>query len=162
VQLAFAASVDPQVFDSTKSSASPPVTAIELKDKVEEPPLVRVTVFAAEFVPLASLPKANEVGLTVTVAALAVVPVPVTITVCGEPVALSAMLMLADLLPVDTGLKLTDRVQLAPAAKVDPQVFDKAKSSASAPDTAIELKDRLDEPLLVTVTVFAADVVPLA
>ena len=51
-------------------------------------------------------------------------PVPVSATDCGEPDALSAMLRVALFAPVETGLKVTESVQLAPAASVDPQVFD--------------------------------------
>ena len=81
-------------------------------------------------------------------------------TVCGEPLALSAMLMLADLVPVDTGLKVTDTVQLAFAASVDPQVFDNPKSSACPPARAIDDSVKVPLPLLVTVTDLAAEVVP--
>ena len=87
-----------------------------------------------------------------TAAALAVVPVPVKVTDCGEPLALSAMLRVALFDPAETGLKVTESAQLAPAASVVPQVFDNRKSSASTPVTAIELKETLEEPLLVTVT----------
>ena len=81
-------------------------------------------------------------------------------TVWGEPLALSARLTLADLLPADTGLNVTDSGQLAFAASVDPQVFDNTKSSASTPVTLIDDSVKVPLPLLVTVTDFAAEAVP--
>ncbi len=105
------------------------------------------------------MPKATELALRVTAAPLlAVVPVPAKDTDWGEPVALSAMLMLADLEPVDTGLKVTERVQLAPPVRVEPQEFDRPKSSASAPASAMELKVTVALPLFLRVTVCAAEV----
>jgi hypothetical protein len=51
-------------------------------------------------------------------------------TGCGEPAALSTMLILARLFPADTGLNETDSEQLAFTASDAPQVFPKTKSSA--------------------------------
>lgn len=128
------------------------------------PLLVKVTVCAADVVPRACFAKANDVALNFTAGelALAAMPVPVSETVCGEPEALSVMLTLAALAPVETGVNLTDRVQLALAASVVPQVLDRLKSSACPPVNATELSVNVDVPLLVSVTVFAADVVAVA
>jgi hypothetical protein len=43
--------------------------------------------------------------------------------VCGLPEALSAMDNIAELLPLAVGVKVTLMVQLAPAARLEPQVF---------------------------------------
>ncbi len=75
------------------------------------------------------LGKDNEAALSDNVGA-PVVPVPLRVTDCGEPEALSAMLMVADFDPIDTGLKATVNAQFAPAVNTVPQVFDSMKSSA--------------------------------
>ncbi len=61
----------------------------------------------------------NQSAFSVT--AGAVTPVPVSDTLCGEP-APSATVTLATLEPVETGVNVTDTVQLAPAPRVEPQV----------------------------------------
>ena len=55
-------------------------------------------------------------------------PVPESDTDCGEPVALSAMLNVAVRDDLAVGLKVTEKVQFAPADKVAPQVVVFAKS----------------------------------
>ena len=62
------------------------------------------------------------VGLSVIDNVEAAAPVPVRATFCGEPVALSATSRVAVKVPVAAGLKLTEMVQVAPAASVVPQV----------------------------------------
>jgi hypothetical protein len=162
LQLAFAATVDPQVLVSVKSSACPPDRLIELNVTVALPLLVMVTVLADAVLPTFSSPNASEVGLTLMVAPeLPVVPVPVKATVCGDPVALSVMLMLADFAPLETGLKVTDTVQLALAARLEPHLDDKPKSSAWPPVNLMEAIDTAAVPLLVRVTDLAADDVPV-
>jgi len=51
-------------------------------------------------------------------------PVPLKLTVCGVPLALSAMERDALSVPVAPGVNVTLIVQLAPAATLVPQVFD--------------------------------------
>lgn len=63
------------------------------------------------------MPKLRLVGLSVTEGA-STIPVPVSGTLCGLPVALSAMLILALRVPVAAGVNVTEIVQLAPAASV--------------------------------------------
>lgn len=70
------------------------------------------------------------------------------------------MLRLADLDPLETGLKVTETVQLALAARLEPQLVVELKSSDSAPVTAIEVNVKVAVPLLVTVTAFADEAVP--
>jgi hypothetical protein len=71
-------------------------------------------------VPTERLPKARLEGETL---AAAEVPVPERLTVCGLPVALSAMLRDALRVPAAAGVKVTLIVQLAPASTLDPQLL---------------------------------------
>ena len=57
-------------------------------------------------------------------------------------------------------MKETDRLQLALAAKLEPQPFVSTKSSLSAPANAIEVMLRLALPLFVSFTIWAVEVVP--
>jgi hypothetical protein len=50
-------------------------------------------------------------------------PVPLRATLCGLPIALSEMLMVPVLVPLATGLKVTEIVQLAPTLTLVPQVL---------------------------------------
>ncbi len=59
----------------------------------------------------------------------------------------------ADLTPVDTGVNVTVIVQVEPAAKLEPQVFVRPKSSACAPVIAIALMETLMLPVFFMVTV---------
>lgn len=51
------------------------------------------------------------------------VPVPLRDTVCGEPLALSAMESVADKAAADAGVNVTEMLQLAPAASELPQLL---------------------------------------
>jgi hypothetical protein len=72
-------------------------------------------------VPTACAGKVNEAGERLTTAVVA--PVPVRLTVCVAGLALSVMVTAPALVPVAVGLKVTLRVQLAPAATLEPQVL---------------------------------------
>ena len=61
------------------------------------------------------------------------VPVPLSATVCGLPVASSAIKTLAVRLPVAPGVNVTEIVQLAPAARLAGQSLVWAKSAALVP-----------------------------
>ena len=71
--------------------------------------------------PTACAEKVKEAGERLTVGALTPVPVRLTVWVAG--LALSAMVTAPVLVPVAVGLKVTLRVQLAPAATLAPQVL---------------------------------------
>jgi hypothetical protein len=86
-----------------------------------------------------------------------VVPVPLRDTVCGEPEALSVIVRLPLRVPPAVGANVTEMVQLAPTATLDPQVLVSAKS----PEAAIDVMLRAVVPLLVSVTVWAALVEPV-
>ncbi len=79
---------------------------------------------------------------------LELAPVPLRATLCGEPVALSVIVRLPFRVPVAVGVKVTEIVQLAPAAKLVPHVLVCAKS----PDAAIDVIVRAAVPELVIVT----------
>jgi hypothetical protein len=59
-------------------------------------------------------------------------PVPVRLTVCVVGLALSVIVIEPLRKPVALGVKVTLRVQLAPAAKLEPQVLVWAKSPLTA------------------------------
>ena len=99
--------------------------------------------------------KARLVGESVTEGVEAV-PVPVSADVCGEPLALSAIVSVPVRVPVAVGVKVTEIVHFAPAATLAPQVLDSAKS----PDAAMEAMLNAAWPELVKVTVCAGLVVP--
>lgn len=89
-------------------------------------------------------------------------PVPLRLTLCGLPDALSETVSAAARLPVAPGVKLTLKLQLAPAATELPHVFVSAKSPALAPLTVTLVTLRAALPLLVSVTLFAELVIPTA
>jgi hypothetical protein len=83
------------------------------------PELVSVTAVPALVEPSFVTAKATDVGDSVTAGA---VPVPVRATAWGLFTALSVMVTLADLAPVAVGVNVTLMEQLAPAARLEPQV----------------------------------------
>lgn len=108
------------------------------------------------------MPKLRLVGFSVTPGA-ETVPVPDNATLCGLPVALSAIVTLALRLPVAEGVKVTPIAQLLPAASVlglIGHVFVWAKSPAFVPPTPMLVMVSGAAPLLVSVTDCAALVVP--
>ena len=104
-QLAAGASVAPQVFSSSKSVGLVPVSVIEVSVSVEVPPLVSVTGTAADVVPCVVVGNAIDVTLSLTEGNA--VPVPVSVTFCGEPVALSATLMVPVSAAAEVGANAT-------------------------------------------------------
>jgi hypothetical protein len=85
------------------------------------PLLVSVTVLAVLLVPTICEANVKLVGDRVTAGA-DVTPVPVSETVCGLPLALSAIETEAVRVPEAVGLKVMLIEQLAPAATLDPQL----------------------------------------
>ena len=79
--------------------------------------------------------------------------------VCGVPVALSATLRFADLVPVALGVNVTVMLQVPLAAKVAGEIGQLlvwAKSTAFVPVTPIELMVRAVVPVFVSTTVCGA------
>jgi len=93
------------LFNSTKSVGLVPARAIELSVMVLVPAFVRVMVDAAEVVPCNVVGKVMLVALNFIVGAA--VPVPVSVTWCGDPVALSVTLSVAESAAAEAGLKPT-------------------------------------------------------
>jgi len=90
-------------------------------------------------------------------ASLATVPVPLRETLCGLPDALSVTDSFPVRVPICVGLKLMLIVQLAPAARLEPQVWVWLKS----PVVAMPAMLSVDVPWLVRATDFAALAEPI-
>ena len=102
-----------------------------------------------------------EAGVALTWKVGAAVPVPVSARVWGDPAALSAIDTLALKVAIEAGVKVTDRVQLEPAASDDPQVLVCVKLVAPAPAIVMALMVSGALPVLASCAVCAALVVPL-
>ena len=123
------------------------------------PVFFTVTTLAALVVPIVCAAKVSLVGVAVTTT-VAGLPVPVSDTFCGEFVALSVTERVPVSVPVVVGLNVTDTVQLAllPASVV-PQGVVPPATAVKSPLAANE-SDVLAVPVFLTVTIFAALVVP--
>lgn len=108
-------------------------------------------------VPTVTVPKLRELAESVTGA----VPVPDRLTDCGLLIALSAKLSVPAAAPRAAGVNVTPTVQFAPAAMPVPQVL---LEIANGPPAGTEMPVKVSVVLrrLVTVTVFAALVLPTA
>ena len=84
--------------------------------------LVSVTVTAELVPPTATVPRFNELADRVT-GELELVPVPLRLTVCGLPGAESVKVRVPVAAPVAEGVKVMPTLQLAPAARLVPQVL---------------------------------------
>jgi len=140
------------------ATAKSPVTAMLLKLKGAAPVLVTVTGLAPLVVPSGWLPKGRIVGDSETTG---VVPVPVSETVWGLPGALSVSVRLPERLPAAVGVNVTFMTQLPLAATgvLVLQVVPLA-ATAKSPVTAMLVKLKGAAPVLFTVTVLGALVVP--
>jgi hypothetical protein len=151
VQLPFAATELPHALVCAKSPAFVPVTEMLVRVKLAFPVLVRVTDWAGLATPTDWLPKERPRGERVT-SGPALMPVPERLTVCGLPLALSAMLTSAVRVPPAEGVKVTLIVQSAPAATELPQLFVSAKSLALVPVTVRLVMLKVEVPVLDRVT----------
>jgi hypothetical protein len=160
VQFAPAARLDPQEFANTNDEAFAPVTAMLVIVIVDPLVLVIVTLCEALLVPTYWAPNERLVGDSVTGGA----PVPLRLTGCVEPLTLpelSVTVSVAVKLPdAAAGVKLTEMVQLLPAATVVPQLFVCPKSLAFVPLMATLATVNGPVPVLLSVTDCAALVVP--
>ena len=157
LQLAPAATLDPQVLVSAKSAALVPVSVTLVMESAAAPVFVSVTVFAALVDFTSCTAKVRVVGESVTLGA---VPVPVRGTVCGLPAALSVRLRAAVRVPVAVGLNVILNVQLLPTAKLVVQVVVSLKSPLLVPVKDRPLKVSVALPELVSVTFCALLLVP--
>ena len=156
VQLAPATTELPQVLVCAKSPLFVPVTTMLVRLSEALPVFESVTVCAVLVVPTVWLVKVSEEAERLTTGAEAAAPVPVRLTDCGLPEALSVMLKVPVRIPEAVGVNVTLMVQLAPAATELPQVSVSAKS----PLAEILVIVKVAEPVLLSVTVCAALVVP--
>ena len=120
IQLPPTAILAVQVFVSEKSPALAPVIVMLVMVNEAVPVLLRVIAVPAVVVPRETVPKAADVGASVTMGA---VPVPLKPAVCGLPEALSVMATEALRAPVAVGENVTLIEQLPPAATLVPQVL---------------------------------------
>lgn len=103
------------------------------------------------------MPKGTEVGERL---ATGLKPVPLSETCCGLVGSEFVTRKVAVRVPPAVGVKVTLIVQLAPAAKVEPQVVVRAKSPAFVPVKEVTIEVRLVVPMLLRVTTWAELVVP--
>jgi hypothetical protein len=114
--------------------------------------LVKVSVWVALDVRSIWAPNATVEGPRVIVDPPGTRPVPVSEMLCGELPALSTMLTAAERVPVVAGVKCPWMVQLAPTARLAPQLLDMTKEEASTPDTEMLVMASALPPELVSVT----------
>jgi len=86
--------------------------------------------------------------------------VPLSANFCGEPAALSLIVIAAVNTPITVGAKCPWMVQLAPSARLVPQLLAKINEDALVPVTAMLVIDRTEVPVLVIVTICEALEVP--
>lgn len=160
VQLADAARLLPEVQVLLPTAKSLPAIAVVPSTNAALPVLVSVTVCAAAVVPTVVDPNVNCVGDTLAAGAPAAAPVPdsVTLLLAGE--ALCVMVSVALRAPGAEGVKLTDTLQLAPAARLLPDVQLLLPTAKSAPAIEVVPSTNAAFPVLVNVTLCAAAVAP--
>lgn len=151
-QLAAGATLVPQLL-----AAKSPLVAMLAIINVALPVLVNVAVCDALVLPTTWLPKAR-LSVERLTAGPDATPVPFNAIVCGLPGALSVIVIAPESVPRAPGVNMTVIVQLAPAARLLPQLFDWAK----LPFTAMLVMVKAALPVLLTVTVCGALVVPTA
>ena len=137
-----------------------PANAMLLILSVALPVLERVAACAAAVVPVVAV-KLSDAGESVAIGADAAAPVPVRATVCGESDALSATESVAAKLAAAAGVKVTEMEQFAPAASELPQVLVSLKSFGFVPAMVMPLMESAVLPVLLSVTLCAALVVPV-
>ena len=123
VQLAPPARLVPQVWLRVKSLLLAPVRLMPVRLRAALPLLVKVTSLAALVVPMARVGKLRLFGDKETA-----VPMPLKLTLCGLLPALSVSVSVPLRGPAAVGLKVTRMVQLAPPARLVPQLLVWAKS----------------------------------
>jgi hypothetical protein len=161
VHVAPAANDVVQVFAEIRyEDALVPVSVSEVRVTAAVPVFFTVTVCAADVEPTVVEAKVSAVGDSVTVSAAAV-PDPVNVTVCGEPVALSAIDRLPVSVPAAVGLNSIETVQLALAASDVVHVLAEIRyEEAFVPVSVSEVNANAAVPVFFTVTTCAAEVAP--
>jgi hypothetical protein len=156
------AATDVQLFVCEKSPAFAPVIVTPLTvNAAVVLELETVMVCAVLEAPTVCEANVSAVGDSVAVGVPAAAPVPFNVTVCGDPVALSAIDSEAVRAPLAVGLNVTLIVHCAFAPTLPPQPLVSAKSPALAPVRVTPVTVMAVEPLFVRVTVCAALAVPI-
>ena len=140
-----------------------PASAMLLIVSGPDPVFLKVATCGVLVAPVAQEPNARLDGVRLTPGAGAA-PVPVRLTDSGLLSPLSVICTAALLVPAAEGVNVTLMVQLAPIASVlglRGQVLPWAKSDAFAPCSVISVIASAAVPILLTVTVFDALVVPV-
>jgi len=158
VQFAPDARLVGQLFAKTNEDALVPVKAMPPMLRDPPPVLVRVTLCEAVDAPTASSPYDRLLAESDTAGGRT--PVPVRLMLCGEPVALSVMVTAAVCAPVAVGAKCPWMLQLAPTARLEPQLFANTNEDAFAPVTRMLVIDSFAWPVLVMDTLCEALTVP--
>jgi hypothetical protein len=160
VQLEPAASELPQLLVWLKSLGFAPPIVIPEIDSVALPVFLSVAVCAVAVVPVTA-EKLSDDGESEAAGAAGFVPVPLNVTVWGEPLASSATESVAVKLAAEAGVKLTEIVQLEPAASELPQLLVWLKSLGFVPRIVTPEIDRAALPVFLSVAVRVALVVPV-
>ena len=150
VQLEPTARLVPQSFANTHDDAPVPVTLMLAIESVAEPVLVMVTNADPLAVPIFMVGHERPVADSFT-SGIAM-PVPLRANDCGVPPPLSLMVTAAVNAPAAVGAKCPWIVQLAPAARLVPQLFANINEVASAPVTLMLVIGRASLPRLYMVT----------
>jgi hypothetical protein len=159
VQVSVGAREVTQLLICEKEGTLAPVRLTALMVRVAPPVLVTVIIRALLETPSPSLPNAMLAVLRESAGPL--VPVPVMGTAVGLPGALLTMLRLADLAPVDVGVKVTKIVHwIAGVTGVVQLLVVMAKEGTLAPVRVTELMTRFAVPELSTVIICAVLEVP--
>lgn len=152
VQLAPAPIPPPHVL---LAMAKPAVVTMLEKLRAAPAPLVSVTVWGELVLPTATAPKFKPLGETVA----GTPPLPVRLVTCGLTAALSVAVKLPSTEPPVVGVNVTPTVQLAPPARLAPQLL----LAIAKPALAVMLVMLTDAlPPFVRVAVWAALVAPTA
>jgi hypothetical protein len=155
VQLAPAATLDPQVLVCAKSPGFAPVSEMLWIVSVF-PRLVSVIVCGLLVVPTSRLEKVIELLDSDT----ALWPLPLRFTVSLPELVLSVIVKVALIDPIVDGVKVTVKVHTAPAATLLPQLLVSLKAALFAPEIVTLEMFNVTVPVLVSVTVCGALLVP--
>lgn len=152
----------PQLLVCAKLPALVPVMEMLPMVRAAVPGLDSVTGSEVAATPTVVLGNISVVGESVASGASAAVPVPVSVAVCGEPVALSATLMLADNVVALPGVKVTEMVQVAETASEAGQLFVWAKLLGLVPVIVMPVMVSAAVPGFESTVVSTAEVTPTA
>jgi hypothetical protein len=156
VQFAPAASELPQLFVSANTLAFAPERVMPVIVKAALPVLVRVAVCAALLLPVVTEPKASVAGVNVAAGAVTTdVPSQVKVIDCWGMGDGKLVPRFAVKAPAVGGTQVTAMEQLAPAARLAPQLLVWLKEPGSLPKKLMLVIDNAAFPVLLRVAVWA-------